>query len=95
MGARENQKRRKQHFAHRAALASNNHSNSSNHDRGSSSRNGSCSHSHTLAMNGALVTVVEKTTTDVLKLQELDDALVDELMMTFLLVFTVLRLTAS
>ena len=46
-------------------------------------------------MNGALVTVVEKTTTDVLKLKELDDAYVDELVMTFLLVFTVLRLTAS
>ena len=46
-------------------------------------------------MNGALVTVVEKMTTDVLKLKELDDALVDELVMTFLLVFTVLRLTAS
>ena len=76
MGAKENQKRRKQHFAHRAALTSNNHSNSSNHDRGSSSRNGSCSHSDALAMNGALAAVVEKTTTDVLKLKELDETVV-------------------
>ena len=76
MGARENQKRRKRHFAHRAALTSNNHSNSSNHDRGSSSRNGSYSHSDALAMNGSLAAVVEKTTTDVLKLKELDETVV-------------------
>ena len=74
-GAREKQKRRKQHLAHCAALAwqrySNNHSNSSNHDRGNSSRNGSCSCSNAFAMNNAMMTVVEKTTTGILKLKEL------------------------
>ena len=76
MGAREKQKRRKQHLAHSLLLASNNHSNSNNHDRGSSSRNGSCSRSNALAMNDALMSVVEKTTTDVLKLKELDKIVV-------------------
>ena len=59
------------YFALRNPLASNNHSNSSNHDRGSSSRNGSCSRSNAFAMNDALMTVVNKTTTGVLKLKEL------------------------
>ena len=76
MGARENQKRRKQHLAHSLPLGSNNHSNSNNHDRGSSTRNGSCSRSNVLAMNDALMSVVEKTTTDVLKLKELDKIVV-------------------
>ena len=65
----------KQHIAHRAALAwqrnSNNYNNSSNHDRGSSSRKGICSRSNAFAMNDALMTVVEKTTTGVFKLKEL------------------------
>ena len=44
--------------------------------RGSSIRNGSCSRSNALAMNDALMLVVEKTTTDVLKLKELDKIVV-------------------
>ena len=58
-----------------SSSTSNNH-NSSNHDRGSSSRNGS-SRSNALAMNGAPIAVVRKTTTDVLKLKELDETMVN------------------
>ena len=64
------------HFALSNPLASNNDSNCNNHDRGSSSRKGSCSCSNALATNGALMAVVEKTTTDVLKLKELDKIVV-------------------
>ena len=77
---RGERKKRKQHVAHCATPATNSNStsnnhNSSNHDRGSS-RNGSCSCNNALAMNGALIAVVEKTTTDVFKLKELDETVV-------------------